>query len=81
MVTGASSGVGLYATQALVARGWHVVMASRDLDKARRACADLGIASQAVTLLHLELGSLAAVRQFAQDFAATGLPPTKRSVT
>ena len=74
ILTGASSGVGLYATQSLVARGWHVVMACRDLDKARRACADLGIASQSVKLLHLELGSLAAVRQFAKDFAATGLP-------
>ena len=74
MVTGASSGVGLYATQALVARGWHVVMACRDLDKTRRACADLGLAPDAVTLLHLELGSLAAVRQFAHGFAATGLP-------
>ena len=74
MVTGASSGVGLYATQALVARGWHVVMACRDLDKARRACAGLGIAPSAVTLLQLDLGSLAAVRQCAQDFAATGLP-------
>ena len=69
IVTGASSGVGLYATQSLVARGWHVVMACRDLDKARRACVDLGIASQSVKLLHLELGSLAAVRQFAKDFA------------
>ncbi len=74
MVTGASSGVGLYATQALVARGWHVVMACRDLDKTRRAWADLGLAPDAVTLLHLELGSLAAVRQFAHGFAATGLP-------
>jgi len=44
IVTGASSGVGLYATQSLVARGWHVVMACRDLDKTRRACADLGMA-------------------------------------
>ena len=74
MVTGASSGVGLYATQALVARGWHVVMACRDLDKTRRAWADLGLAPDAVTLLHLELGSLAAVRPFAHGFAATGLP-------
>jgi protochlorophyllide reductase len=74
MVTGASSGVGLYATQALEARGWHVVMACRDLDKTRRACADLGLAPDAVTLLQLDLGSLAAVRQFAHDFAATGLP-------
>ena len=71
ILTGASSGVGLYATQSLVARGWHVVMACRDLDKARRACADLGIASQSVKLLHLELGSLAAARQSANlgDFA------------
>ena len=74
IVTGASSGVGLYATQSLVARGWHVVMACRDLDKTRRAWGDLGLAPDAVTLLHLELGSLAAVRQFAHGFAATGLP-------
>ena len=42
IVTGASSGVGLYATQSLVARGWHVVMACRDLDKTRSACETLG---------------------------------------
>jgi len=34
VVTGASSGVGLHATKALVDRGWHVVMACRDLVKA-----------------------------------------------
>ena len=74
IVTGASSGVGLYATQSLVARGWHVVMACRDLDKARRACETLGIAPEQVTLLRLDLGSLAAVRSFAADFSAAGLP-------
>ena len=31
IVTGASSGVGLHATRALTDRGWHVVMACRDL--------------------------------------------------
>ena len=74
IVTGASSGVGLYATQSLVARCWHVVMACRDLDKTRRACEMLGIAPEQVTLLRLDLGSLAAVRSFAADFSATGLP-------
>jgi len=74
IVTGASSGVGLYATQSLVARGWHVVMACRDLDKARRACEMLGIAPEQVTLLRLDLGSLAAVRSFAAGFSAAGLP-------
>jgi len=34
--TGASSGVGLYATKALVDRGWRVVMACRDLAKTER---------------------------------------------
>ncbi len=74
IVTGASSGVGLYATQSLVARGWHLVIACRDLDKARRACETLGIAPEQVTLLRLDLGSLAAVRSFAADFSAAGLP-------
>jgi protochlorophyllide reductase len=74
IVTGASSGVGLYATQSLVSRGWHVVMACRDLDKTRSACETLGIAPEQVTLLRLDLGSLAAVRSFAADFSATGLP-------
>jgi len=74
IVTGASSGVGLYATQALVARGWHVVMACRDLDKTRRACEMLAIPPQHLTLLTLDLGSLAGVRSFVADFLASGLP-------
>lgn len=37
IVTGASSGVGLYATAALVLRGWHVLVACRALHKARSA--------------------------------------------
>ncbi len=74
IMTGASSGVGLYATQALVARGWHVVMACRDLAKAERVCAELGIARDRVTPMRLDLGSLAHVRAFAAKFAASGLP-------
>jgi hypothetical protein len=33
IVTGASSSVALYATQSMVAHGWHVAMASGDLDR------------------------------------------------
>jgi len=73
IMTGASSGVGLYATQALVARGWHVVMACRDLAKAERVCTELGIAHDRVTPMHLDLGSIAQVRAFAAAFAASGL--------
>ena len=74
IVTGASSGVGLYATQALVDRGWHVVMACRDLDKARRAAASLAIPADSVSLERIDLGSQASVREFVGRFAASGLP-------
>ncbi len=73
IVTGASSGVGLYATQALVARGWHVVMACRDLPKARAAAASLGIPAAQLTPMAIDLGVQASVRGFVAAFRASGL--------
>lgn len=72
IITGASSGVGLYAAQALAARGWHVVMACRDLAKAKAAADGLEIDPASHTLLHIDLGSLASVRDFVRAFHATG---------
>lgn len=72
IITGASSGVGLFGTKSLTERGWHVVMACRNLDKARRAVAALGIDPSQVTPLHIDLGSLASVRSFVDAFRATG---------
>ncbi len=72
IVTGASSGVGLYATRALTMRGWHVVMACRNLAKAKEAADALGIDAARYTLLHIDLGSLASVRSFVREFHATG---------
>jgi protochlorophyllide reductase len=74
IVTGASSGIGLYATKALVDRGWQVIMACRDLAKAKAAADGLGIASDHILLEHIDLGSQASVRDFAARFAASGLP-------
>ena len=74
IVTGASSGVGLYATKALVDRGWHVVMACRDLDKARGAAASLGIADGSVSHEHIDLGSQDSVRAFVARFVASAQP-------
>lgn len=48
IITGASSGVGLYATKALANRGWHVVMACRNLEKAEQAAKDLQIPPEAI---------------------------------
>lgn len=74
IVTGASSGVGLYATEALVDRGWQVIMACRDLAKAKAAADGLGIAPDHIVLEHIDLGSQASVRDFAARFAASELP-------
>lgn len=72
VITGTSSGVGLYAAKALAKRGWHVVLANRDLAKAEQAAQSVGIAPDSYTLLHLDLASLESVRQFVQAFRATG---------
>ncbi|OYU15985.1 MAG: protochlorophyllide oxidoreductase [Alphaproteobacteria bacterium PA4] len=74
IITGASSGVGLWAAKALADRGWHVVMACRDLAKAEAAAVEVGIPSDRRTLLHIDLGSLASVRQFVSDFNALKRP-------
>jgi protochlorophyllide reductase len=74
IITGASSGVGLWAAKALADRGWHVVMACRDLPKAEAAARETGIPEASRTLLHIDLGSLQSVRDFVAAFRATGLP-------
>ncbi|MEB3332374.1 MAG: protochlorophyllide reductase [Synechococcaceae cyanobacterium] len=72
LITGASSGVGLFTTKALVDRGWHVVMACRDTAKARRAQAALAIPDASVTHLAVDLGDLDSVRQLVDAFHASG---------
>ncbi|MEB3199393.1 MAG: protochlorophyllide reductase [Synechococcaceae cyanobacterium] len=74
LITGASSGVGLFATRSLVDRGWHVVMACRDTAKARRAQAALAIPDASVTHLQVDLGDLDSVRRLVEAFHATGRP-------
>lgn len=73
VITGASSGVGLYGAKALAKRGWHVVMACRDLDKAQKAAQALEIPPDSYTLMHIDLGSLKSVRDFVNVFRARGL--------
>lgn len=72
VITGASSGVGLYAAKALAARGWHVVMACRNLEKAANAAQEVGMAKDSYTLMHIDLGSLDSVRKFVDEFRASG---------
>jgi len=72
IVTGASSGVGLYAAKALANRGWHVVMACRNLSKTEKVAKEVGIPQDKYSVIHLDLASLDSVHQFVQDFRATG---------
>ena len=71
IITGASSGVGLSAAKAMAQRGWHVVMACRDLPKTETAAQAVGMSPASYSIIHIDLGSLASVRKFVQDFRAT----------
>lgn len=59
VVTGANSGLGLEVTRALAAKGAHVVMACRNLAKAREAAATV---TGETTIVELDLADLEQVR-------------------
>ncbi len=72
VITGASSGVGLYAAKALAKRGWHVVMACRNLEKAEKAAQSVDMAPGSYTIMPLDLASLDSVRSFVNTFRESG---------
>lgn len=72
IITGASSGVGLYAAKSLSERGWHVVMACRDLPKTERVAQEVGLKKESYTIEHLDLASLESVQQFVKNFRQSG---------
>ncbi len=72
IITGTSSGVGLYAAKALAKRGWYVVMACRDLPKTEKAAKEAGIPAESYTILPIDLASLGSVRHFVATFRSLG---------
>lgn len=72
VITGTSSGVGLYAAKALAKRGWHVVMACRDIPKTEAAAQEVGIAKDSYTIMPIDLADLVSVRKFVQNFRSSG---------
>ncbi len=72
IVTGASSGVGLNAAKSLADRGWHVIMACRNLEKTNQAATELNIPTENYSVIKLDLASLTSVKKFVDDFRATG---------
>jgi protochlorophyllide reductase len=72
IITGASSGVGLYTAKALVDKGWHVVMACRDVRKAGEAAQSVGLPQDSYNIMQIDLGDLDSVRRFVREFSASG---------
>jgi NAD(P)-dependent dehydrogenase (short-subunit alcohol dehydrogenase family) len=72
VVTGANGGLGLEVSRELARKGAHVVMASRDRDKAERARQEIvaGIPDASLELVALDLASLASVREAAGTILA-----------
>jgi len=74
IVTGTTSGVGLYAAKSLADRGgWHVVLACRNLDKMREVAKEVGLREENTTAMHLDLADFDSVRKFVDDFRASDL--------
>ena len=87
IVTGANSGIGRAAADALAGAGAHVVLAVRDLEKGRAAAAAMPGENE---VRRLDLASLASVREFAAAWdgeihllvnnAGVMVPPLTRTV-
>ena len=74
LITGTTSGVGLYATKALVDRGWRVITANRAPLRAEAAAVKLGLPfgkPRQLQHLHLDLGDLESVRTTAKNILAS----------
>lgn len=68
IVTGASSGLGLYTAKALIEKGYFVVMAVRDPRKGETKANELGFDKKSYAVMYCELGELASVREFCSGF-------------
>ena len=70
LITGTTSGVGLYATKALVDRGWKVIAANRSTERAEEAAVRIGLpVGRPNQLQHIELdlSDLNSVRSGVKD--------------
>ncbi len=74
VVTGTTSGVGLYATKALLDLGWKVITANRSPLRAEDAAVQLGLPYRhpnQLQHLHLDLSDLDSVRLFAKNLLSS----------
>ncbi len=76
MITGGNSGIGFATASKLAARGFHVILASRNQQTSANAIARIraAIPGASVDSIPLDLASFAAIRQCADEFQAKGYP-------
>ena len=73
IITGASSGVGLYTAKALAdTKEWEIVMGCRNLEKTENAAQAVGIPKDRYTVIPLDLANFDSVREFVNSFRQTG---------
>ena len=72
IITGASSGVGLYAAKALLARNWRLILAVRDPQKMELAARANQFDASQYEIWQLDLGDLDSVRAFVKHFHDSG---------
>mmetsp|Transcript_25162 Transcript_25162/g.100146 ORF Transcript_25162/g.100146 Transcript_25162/m.100146 type:complete len:428 (+) Transcript_25162:51-1334(+) len=71
VVTGASSGLGLYGALELAkSNDYYVVLACRNVERAKRIAQEAGFPKNSYTVMKLELGSLESVRNFVFNLKA-----------
>jgi protochlorophyllide reductase len=63
----------LYAAKALAQKGWHVVMACRNVEKAEAAAKSVGMQPDQYTVMQIDLASLSSVRNFVSTFRNSGM--------
>ncbi len=72
IVTGGASGIGFSASEVLASRGADLVIAVRNTVKGEKEAERIRAkqAASSVTVMHLDLGDLASVKQFATEFSS-----------
>jgi NAD(P)-dependent dehydrogenase (short-subunit alcohol dehydrogenase family) len=71
IVTGGYAGLGLEAARTLTSAGARVIVPARDVERARRAIAEVG---GGIEVQYMDLTDPASIDAFARDFVQSGLP-------
>lgn len=76
VVTGGNSGLGKETCRVLAKHGAHVTLLSRSIENGENAKADILLSNPGVdiTVMSVDLGNMASIRKFAQEYIATEKP-------